>query len=220
MVSCKVIKRVDSILHNLENKYPELSICLNDIQKTYGILKKTYNEKGKVLLCGNGGSASDCEHIVGELMKGFLLNRPIDESLKTKLMNEFSVEGELIGHHLQKALPAISLVSQTSLISAISNDVSPDMIFAQQVLAYGVKGDTVLGISTSGNSKNVLYALQVAKVLGLNTVGLTGATGGSLKDVCDVTICVPYHHTLDVQERHLPIYHALCAMLEEEYFQP
>ncbi|WP_042341489.1 D-sedoheptulose-7-phosphate isomerase [Bacillus timonensis] len=206
------------ILRNLENKYPELTKCLDDIRKSFDILKSTYNLKGKVLLCGNGGSASDCEHIVGELMKGFLLERPIDRSFKTSLLNEFSNDGEFIGNHLQMALPAISLVSQTSLITAISNDLSPDMVFAQQVFAYGVKGDTIIGISTSGNSKNVLYALKTAKVLGLRTIGITGASGGSFKDICDITICVPFHRTLEIQEKHVPIYHALCAMLEEEYF--
>ncbi|MBS4205203.1 D-sedoheptulose-7-phosphate isomerase [Lederbergia citrea] len=205
-------------IDRLVTKYPELSACVADIEETFQLLRETYRNEGQVLLCGNGGSAADCEHIVGELMKGFLLKRPVNDSIKKKLQEDFPNDGDYLADHLQGALPAISLVSQSSLISAFANDIAADMIYAQQVFGYGRPGDAVIGISTSGNSKNVIHALQVARAKGLKTIGLTGKNGGQMNSICDVTICVPLEETLDIQERHLPIYHTLCVMLEKEFF--
>lgn len=200
-------------------KYPELSECEEDIKHAATILIQSYQEDGKLLLCGNGGSAADCEHIVGELMKGFTLNRPVDPSLKETLLEQDSVDGAYMATHLQQALPAISLVSQSALLSAFANDVAADMVFAQQVYGYGRKNDVVWGLSTSGNSRNVVNAMKVAKAMGLKTIGFTGRNGGQMKEYCDVTIRVPWDETLDIQERHLPIYHTLCIILEKEFFQ-
>lgn len=205
-------------IEQLISKYPELSTCAADIQAAFAVLRDSYRRGGKVLTCGNGGSASDAEHIVGELMKGYLLKRPVPEKLRTKLESDNQENGEYLAGHLQGALPSISLVSQTSLLSAISNDTAADMVFAQQVYGYGREGDTLIGLSTSGNSRNVIHAMQVAYSLGIHTLALTGPTGGKLKSVSEVCICVPGESTPAIQERHLPIYHVLCAMLEEEFF--
>jgi phosphoheptose isomerase len=206
-------------LEHLVKKYSDLYECIPDIERAFELIAKSYHQGGKLLLCGNGGSAADCEHIAGELMKGFTLQRPVDSSFKQRLIEGDSSEGTYIAEHLQQALPAISLVSHSALITAFANDVAADMIFAQQVYGYGQHGDVVMGLSTSGNSNNILKALKVANAMGLKTVGLTGQSGGAMKDVCDVSIRVPWHDTLDIQERHLPIYHALCIMLEKEFFQ-
>ncbi len=201
----------------LEN-YPDLQPCISDVGAAYNLLSTTYHAGGKLLICGNGGSAADSDHIVGELMKGFELKRPIKEDLRQKLTDLNPEMGAYLADHLQGALPAISLSAHAALASAVTNDTDGNMTFAQQVLGYGVKGDTLIGISTSGNSLNVRYALIVAKALGLNTIGLSGKTGGKMRDLCDVTISVPNERTLAIQERHLPIYHTLCIMLEQEFF--
>ena len=198
--------------------YPELDTCASDIQSAFEALRTCYRSGGKVLTCGNGGSAADAEHIVGELMKGYLLKRPVPDEMRARLMSITSQDGDYLGTHLQGGLPAISLVSQTALLSAIANDTAADMVYAQQVYAYGRNGDVLIGISTSGNARNVIHAMQVARALGLHTVGLTGPTGGALKALCTVCICVPTESTPSIQERHLPIFHVLCAMLEEEFF--
>ncbi|WP_179107246.1 D-sedoheptulose-7-phosphate isomerase [Sediminibacillus massiliensis] len=203
----------------LINKYPELDVCGKDIENAFTILTESFRKNGKLLLCGNGGSAADCEHIVGELMKGFTLQRPVDAEFRKQLSHVDSLEADYIADNLQQALPAISLASQSALMTAFANDVAADMVYAQQVYGYGNSGDVLIAISTSGNSNNVLKAVKVAKSLGVKTIGLTGESGGRMKDVCDVTICVPYQETLDIQERHLPIYHTLCIMLEKEFFK-
>ncbi len=205
-------------LGRLINRYPELEACFGDIERSFELIKASYRQGGKMLVCGNGGSASDSEHIVGELMKGFMSKRPVSEQVRERLMAEFPGEGGYLADHLQGALPAISLVGHSALISAFANDVAPDMIFAQQVFGYGQPGDVLLGISTSGNSRNVIHALQVARALGLGTIGLSGGDGGRMKPLCDAAIVVPWSGTPDIQERHLPIYHALCIMLEGEFF--
>jgi len=205
-------------IEQLISSYPDLQVCAPDIQAAFELLQDCYQRGGKVLTCGNGGSAADAEHIVGELMKGYLLKRPVAEEIRGKLVSTSPKDGAYLANHLQGALPAISLVSQTSLLSAIANDTASDMVFAQQVYAYGREEDTLIGISTSGNARNVIYAMQVARALGLQTMGLTGATGGALKPLCEVCICVPGENTPAIQERHLPIFHVLCAMLEEEFF--
>lgn len=207
-----------TVFSSLTTKYPELAVCLPDIVKAYELLEGSYSAGGQVLVCGNGGSASDSEHIVGELMKGFMQKRPVPASFRAEVGALFPEEEAEICDHLQGALPAISLVSHTALMTAFMNDVSPDMVFAQQVYGYGRPGDAVIGLSTSGNSRNVIRALQVAKAKGLRTIGLTGRDGGKMKGLCDAVICVPWDSTPDIQERHLPIYHALCIALEERFF--
>ncbi len=205
-------------IEQLIASYPVIEGCAPDVEAAFQILSTCYRHAGKVLTCGNGGSAADAEHIVGELMKGYLLKRSISEQMRARLVSASAEDGDYLAHHLQRALPAVSLVSQTSLLSAISNDTAADMVFAQQVYAYGREGDTLIGISTSGNSRNVILAVQLARALRLRTIGLTGPTGGALKPLCDVCICVPAENTPAIQERHLPIFHVLCAMLEEEFF--
>ena len=202
----------------LASKYPDLASCIPEIQAAFDLLRNTYRNGKKVMVCGNGGSSADSEHIVAELMKGFLSGRALPDSVQERLAERFPENGAYLAGHLQGALPAISLVSQSALTTAFANDVAPDMVFAQQVYGYGEAGDTLISISTSGESKSVIHAAQVARILGVAAVGLTGKTGGRLKDLCDVCICVPYGATSEVQERHMAIYHALCAALEAEFF--
>jgi D-sedoheptulose 7-phosphate isomerase len=208
------MKRIQQLIFS----YPGLDVCRADIEAAFNVLRDCYRGGGKVLTCGNGGSAADAEHIVGELMKGYLLKRPVPQEIRTKLTGTSPEDGEYLADHLQGGLSAISLVSQTSLLSAIANDTAADMVYAQQVYVYGREGDALIGISTSGNSMNVIRAVQVARTLGLHTIGLTGRTGGKLRSLCDVCIRVPANDTTLIQERHLPIFHVLCAMLEEEFF--
>ncbi len=178
-----------------------------------------YQNRHKLLVCGNGGSASDAEHIVGELMKSFTQTRILAESVKTRLKAVSPDRGAYIAAKLQPALPAISLVSNISLNTAFSNDVDPHLIFAQQVLGYGREGDILMGISTSGNAENVINALITAKATGLKTIGLTGESGGKMSGYCDVVIRVKGIETFQIQELHLPVYHALCEMLEIYFFK-
>jgi D-sedoheptulose 7-phosphate isomerase len=205
-------------IEQLVSKYPDLIECQDKIWEAFLALKETYENSGKLLVAGNGGSAADSDHIVGELMKGFVAKRKLPQAKKSQLVELGDHDG-YIGEQLQGALPAISLVSQSALMTAYSNDVAPDLVFAQQVYGYGNKGDVFLGISTSGNSKNIIHASIVAKAQGLKTICLTGKGGGKLKDIADITITVPYEETYQIQERHLPIYHVLCLMLEEEFFE-
>lgn len=207
-----------TILDTLLTRYPDLAPCQAGIAQAFQLLASSFRGGGKLLVCGNGGSAADSEHIVGELMKGYMLRRPIPADVRAKLLAANPSNAAYLADHLQGALPAISLVSQSSLLSAFANDVAADMGYAQQVYGYGRAGDSVWGISTSGNARNVIHALQVAQALGLRTIGLTGRTGGALLPFCDVAICVPSDITPDIQERHLAIYHALCLMLEQEFF--
>ena len=205
-------------LQRLIAKYPDVAGCRQQIEKAIEMIAESFRQGGKLLVCGNGGSASDSEHIVGELMKGFLSKRPLSGAQREGFLNAFPSEGTYLADHLQGALPAISLVSQASFLTAYTNDVAPDMAFAQQVYGYARTGDVLLGLSTSGHSANVLRAVQVARALGVGTIGLTGQNGGKLAKLSDVAICVPYHSTPDIQERHLPIYHAICIALEEQFF--
>lgn len=202
----------------LTKAYPDLQLCTKELNKAFQLLSNSFHQGGKTLICGNGGSAADSEHIVGELMKGFISKRPLSDSVRERFRQAFPEEGDYLTDHLQGALPTISLLSHTALISAFSNDVSAEMVYAQQVYGYGKRGDVLLAISTSGNSANVVRAVQVAKVSGLVTIGLTGKQGGKLNQLCDVTIRAPRELTHQVQELHLPIYHALCIALEEEFF--
>lgn len=205
-------------LETMIQRYDELNVCRQQIVEAYLLLSKCFHNDKKLIVCGNGGSAADSEHIVGELMKSFRIPRPINRMYQTKLKESFE-NGEYLANKLQRALPALSLTGGISLISALTNDVAADMIFAQQVFGIGCIDDVLLGISTSGNSENVVNALKIAKSLGIHTIGLTGRTGGEMSSFCDVTICVPQIDTFLVQELHLPIYHTLCAMLEQEFFE-
>lgn len=209
-------EKTKDIFNCLYMNFPALKGYAGEIETAFSILSESYRQGNKVLVCGNGGSAADSEHIVGELMKGFRLKRPLPAKLREKMEREF--QGVDLADYLQEALPAISLTSQSALMTAFNNDVSPDTVFAQQVLGYGKRGDVLIGITTSGNSRNVINAVKVAKVLGMNTIGVTGAGGGILGNLCDVTIAVPERETYRIQELHLPVYHALCAAVENERF--
>jgi len=204
--------------HLLEN-YPQLVNCMDDIWNACKLITNCYRQGGLIMTCGNGGSAADAEHITGELMKGFKQQRPLSDEQRFALKTFFPDEGDYLADHLQQGIPAISLVSQVSLLSAFANDVAADMTFAQQVFVYGRNGDVLLGLSTSGNSKNVVNACTTAKAFGIKTIGMTGKDGGKLREICDVTICVPSNETHRVQEYHLPVYHTLCAMVESDIFQ-
>jgi len=207
------------ILADLFDRRPELIPCRSSLQTAFAALEACFRGGNKLLVCGNGGSAADSEHIVGELMKGFRSRRTLPEPRVERLRRLYGEEGATIALRLQGALPAISLVSQVSLCTAISNDVSSDMVFAQQVYGYGAKGDVLLALSTSGKAKNVLYAVITAKALGLISIGLTGRSDSPLSELCDATIRVPAEDTAEVQEHHTKVYHHLCAVLEAEFFE-
>ena len=205
------------ILAELCERYPALCGQAENVEKAFYILKTCFENGGRVYLCGNGGSASDCEHIVGELMKSFKKCRPLPDGYAVALKN-CGEEGETICANLESGLPAVSLCGHPSLTTAYMNDKNPDFTFAQQVSVWGRAGDTLLTLSTSGNSKNCAYAAHVAKVKGMSVVFLGGGTGGKLKAIADASIIVPEKETFKVQELHLPVYHCLCAILEEEFF--
>ena len=209
---------IKSILDELITRYPVLESSKGDIAAAYELMKAAYDNGGKLLIAGNGGSASDSEHIVGELMKGFTKRRPVDEDFKLRLMQADAGLGAELAAKLQGALPAIALTGHDALSTAYANDVDGSYTFAQQLYGYGCEGDVFLGISTSGNSRNILAAAAVARAKGIKTIGLTGGTGGRLKEAADCTIAVPVSETYKIQELHLPVYHALCRMLEETYF--
>lgn len=198
-------------------RYLSLKVCQENIIVAYEILEQCFKNGNKLLVAGNGGSASDALHIVGELMKGFVLPRKLNKEL-CDAIDIKALHAEYLKSNLQMALPAIALVGEIGLTTAYSNDVAPDLIFAQQILGYGKIGDVFLGISTSGNSQNIIYASEMAKAKGMYVIGLTGSTGGKLAGICDVCIKVPEVETYKVQELHLPIYHALCMELEKYFF--
>lgn len=207
---------VEKILLDTISRHPQLSLVESELRDVFVAISDAFKSGGKLLVCGNGGSASDADHIVGELMKGFMQKRPIEATLKDRFL-EAGIGSEIVDK-LQRGLPSINLAAQNALLTATINDLSGDVIYAQQLIGYGTPGDILLGISTSGNSKNIILAGQVAKVLGLLTVGLTGQAGGMMNEAYDLMIRVPESATYKVQELHLPVYHTLCAMLEEEFF--
>ena len=210
--------KIEIHLNHLIDRYPKLIVCREDIMKAYDLLEEAYNNGCKLLVCGNGGSASDSEHIVGELMKEFKLKRKVYSEQATALKEIDPELGQVLADNLQGALPAISLTGHSSLQTAYMNDAVPELVFAQQVNGYGKPGDIFLGISTSGNSKNVLYAAVNAKAKGLKVIGLTGAKENKLMKYADVCISVPETETYKIQELHLPVYHCLCLMLEDHFF--
>ncbi len=207
----------ERILRELGERYPSLCPLLPRISQAAALLCAGWRGGGKLLVCGNGGSASDALHIVGELMKSFVLPRPPDQAF-CNCLRSADVDGEYLSAKLQGALPAISLGGETALQTAFSNDAAPDLVFAQQVYGLGRRGDVFLGISTSGNSRNVVLAAKTARAMGLRTVALTGAGGGDLGQTAELLLAVPETETYRVQELHLPVYHALCLLVEHECF--
>lgn len=211
-------ERQTEIFEELMKRYPMLAQVRGQILEAYQRMECCYENGGKLLVAGNGGSCADAEHIVGELMKGFVKRRPVDEELQEKIREESAEHGAELAAALQGSLQAIALNGHPGLSTAFANDVDADMVFAQQVFGYGNAGDVFLAISTSGNSKNIDYAVTAAKAKGIVVVGLTGKDGGKLGRRADVAVVVPEQETFKIQELHLPVYHALCLMLEERFF--
>jgi len=197
---------------NLLKRYPVLSECGEDIKKAYNLLEKCYDNSGKLLCCGNGGSSADCDHLVGELMKGFMKKRPLTAEEKSRFSDPFISGG------LQKGLPAISLTTQSGLMTAFENDCEPSLVFAQQVYALADENDLLFAFSTSGNSKNVVYAIEAANAKGINSVAVTGKTDSACSERATVCIKLPENETYKIQELTLPVYHCLAAMIEDKYF--
>ena len=202
----------------LMQRYPALEVCKKSIIEGYQLIESSYSHDGKLLIAGNGGSASDSEHIAGELMKRFNRPRPIPTEFANKLKQIDPVRGEQLSNNLERGLMAIPLVAHEALTTAYINDVDGNGVFAQQLYGYGRRGDVFLGISTSGNSKNVISATVVARALGIKVIALTGNTGGELAKIADVAVIVPEKDTYMIQELHIPIYHCWCLMLEEYFF--
>jgi phosphoheptose isomerase len=209
----------EDILNEMIHRNPVLDSCKEDIWEACQVIINCYSNQGKLLLCGNGGSCADADHIVGELMKSFERKRPIDKNLEGNLKSISGERGAFIADRLQSALPAISLNAHSALYSAISNDMDANLVFAQQVAGYGKKNDVLIAMSTSGNSQNIIDAAITAKAKGLTVIGLTGQNGGKMKQYCDITICVPSDSTPEVQEFHQPIYHTICRIVENRFFQ-
>ena len=210
---------IETLLQN----HPALTVCQDTIETARDLLIDTYRAGGKLLLCGNGGSAADCDHIAGELLKGFLSHRPLSEE-DCLALAESLPDGEadpdlyLLAGQLQGGLPAVSLPAQTAALTAVCNDTDPALIFAQLTWALGQSGDTLICLSTSGNSRNVVLAAKATKTKGLRVLALTGENDSKLSELADVTVRVPATDTYRVQEYHLPVYHYLCAAVEEAFF--
>lgn len=213
-MDANVIKYIDILI----DRYTQLITCKEDIIMAYEILEEAFSKDRKLLVCGNGGSASDSEHIVGELMKEFKLKRKVYAYLAEAMKAIDPEMGVTLAENLQGALPAICLTGHSSLTTAFMNDANADLVFAQQVNGYGRANDVFMGISTSGNSKNVCYAAITAKAKGMKLIGLTGANSSKMTLLCDCCIRVPETETYKIQELHLPVYHCLCMMLEDHFF--
>jgi D-sedoheptulose 7-phosphate isomerase len=209
---------MSKFIDEIVTDYPQLNTCTQEIKESYLLIEECFKSGNKLFTCGNGGSASDSEHIAGELLKGFFLKRPLIAEERDMFVNLFGDEGSMIADNLQRGLPVISLVGHPSLSTAFANDVNPDFTFAQHLFGLGKSGDTLLAITTSGNSRNVIWAVKVAKMMGIKVVGLTGPTGGKLAELADICIKAPGRNVARVQEMHLPIYHTLCAWLEDSFF--
>ena len=210
----RLMKHIDTLLQ----RYPQLVVCRNDLIAAYELLEDCYENDHKLLIAGNGGSAADSEHIAGELMKRFEMPRPCPADFAKKLRTIDPVRGEGLAKNLERGLMAIPLVAHEALTTAYINDVDGLGVFAQQLYGFGRPGDILFGISTSGNSKNVMFATVVARALNIKVIGLTGQAGGELASVADVAIRVPETRTYKIQELHLPVYHCLCLMLEDHFF--
>lgn len=211
-------KIVKNELEELIRRYPQLDACKKQIEKAYLLLQKSYDDGHKLLIAGNGGSAADSEHIAGELMKRFKITRPINKELADKLMKIDPQRGERLVKNLEMPLRAVPLTSHISITTAYMNDADATGVFAQQMLGFGDEGDVFLAISTSGNSENIISACVVAKALGISIIGLTGEKDSKLSEYADICIKVPETETYKIQELHLPVYHALCLMLESNYY--
>ena len=214
MLDNKVQKHIELLV----KRYPQLKSIQSQIEQAYLVLEECYANGGKLLIAGNGGSAADAEHIAGELMKRFKIKRPVSKEFAEKLAEIDAVRGKQLADNLECSLMAIPLVAHEALTTAYINDVDGYGVFAQQLFGYGRKGDVFLGISTSGNSKNIMNATVVARASGIKVIGLTGETGGELAKVAVVAVKVPEKETYMIQELHLPIYHCWCLMLEERFF--
>ena len=214
----KLDNRLMKYINLLVERYPSLDFVKDDIVAAYLLMEETYENGGKLLVAGNGGSAADAEHIVGELMKGFKLSRKLEAGFAEQLVAENVELGGILAENLQRALPAIALDGHPALSTAYMNDCEPLLCFAQQINGYGKPGDVFLGISTSGNSQNILFAATTAHAKGMKVIGLTGAKDSKLMSMSDVCIKVPQVETYMIQELHLPIYHCLCLMLEDKFF--
>ena len=206
------------LLDHLIERVPRLASSRKEIQEAFVALVGCFEAGGKLLICGNGGSAADADHMVGELMKRFSIERPVPDPLRHHLIKEFGERGRYLAEHLEGALPAISLNGHHALSSAFANDVDAELIYAQQVVGYGNKEDVFLGISTSGNARNVVAAMLVARSKGMKVIGLAGRDGGEFNKYCDIVINVGGNSTPQIQELHLPVYHTLCEMLERHFF--
>ena len=206
------------MLNELISRYPELEVCSNSISSARDIMIKCYERGGKLLLCGNGGSAADCEHIVGELLKDFLIKRPLPAEMRADMRKRCpDISAETLDM-LQLGLPAVSLPSIVGFNTAFCNDRNAELVYAQGVMSLGKAGDVLVAISTSGNAKNVLRAAEISRGLGLSLIGLTGIGGGALSPICDVCVRVPESETYKIQELHIAVYHYLCAMAEKHFF--
>ena len=214
MIEERLIKHVELLI----KRYPQLESVRDSFEQAYILMQDCYKNDGKVMIAGNGGSAADSEHIAGELMKRFKIERPVSDEFAEKLKLADSVRGEALAKNLECSLMAIPLVAHEALSTAYINDVDGYGVFAQQLFGFGRKGDVFIGISTSGNSENILNAVAVAKALGIKVIGLTGKDGGELAKKADVSVIVPENETYMIQELHLPIYHCWCLMLEDYFF--
>jgi D-sedoheptulose 7-phosphate isomerase len=208
----------EKLLDLLCEKYPALAGTKRNIDDASEVIIRCYEKGGKLLICGNGGSSTDADHLAGELMKSFESGRPLDDSFRKRLHEISEIRGRYLAAKLEHSLPAISLSSNTSLTTAISNDIDPALVFAQQIMGYGNEEDVLIGISTSGNSQNIVDACITAKALNLNVIGITGKTGGKMKHYCDVLVNVPETGTAPVQELHLPVLHTICRIIENHFY--
>lgn len=209
------MKYIDQLIE----RYPSLSVCKTQIEDAANVLIESFKNGGKLLVAGNGGSCADSDHITGELLKSFVKKRIPSEEFIESIKKIDSDTGDYLSDKLQGSLPAIALTNNTALMTASLNDVDGNVMFAQQVNGYGAKNDVFLGISTSGNSKDIIYPTVVAKSKGLKTIALTGKNGGKLKELADICIVVPQNETFMIQELHLPVYHALCLEVEEYFWK-